>query len=317
MNHAFVLAHHVTTVLRAVRIETQYIKIFELAEPDGWDLPPFTAGAHLDVFLPGGLIRQYSLIGSPRERKTYRIAVQMQAEGRGGSLALHALKIGDIVPVSLPRNLFPLAEAERHVFIAGGIGITPFLPMMDVLRTTGGRFELHYAAAEPMNMAFVEELSASDYAAHVHLYFSRVPGGRRLALSELISSLEPDTHIYACGPALMVDEVLALTASRDEDLVHVERFGPAASCDVAYVVELRRSGVTVPVATGQTMLSAIRGAGVGIDASCEAGVCLQCKTRYLAGTAIHRDLLMSAQERSEFLTPCVSGCSSQSITLDL
>jgi ferredoxin-NADP reductase len=318
---ALKLHHHVTTVVRSMHRETERITAYELADPDDWDLPPFTPGAHLDVRLANQLVRTYSLCGDPSERNRYHIAVQREEQGRGGSRELHRqLKIGAILPVSLPRNHFPLATgASRHVMIAGGIGITPFLPMMSELRRRGERYILHYGAKTPDAMAFRDRLAHGASDDPIHLYYSRSADGRRLSLAQILQSIEVGEHVYCCGPSGLVAEVLERTSGRDPDTVHIERFGPGPriAAEQGLTVELQRGARRVEVPPGETILEALRNAGVAIDSSCEAGVCMSCKVRYLAGTPIHRDLVLSAEERRQFMLPCVSGCSSQHLVLDL
>ncbi len=158
----FQLNHHVTTVVRRITPETDRVRVYELSDPDDWDLPPFTPGAHIDVHLPNQMVRQYSLTGSPDDRKHYAIAVQLEPRGRGGSASMHRdVNLGDILPVSLPRNNFPLAvNAEHHLFIAGGIGITPFVPMIEALVHAKASFELHYCTREPGMTPFKGRLDA-------------------------------------------------------------------------------------------------------------------------------------------------------------
>jgi ferredoxin-NADP reductase len=314
------LHHHVTTVVRSMHRETERITAYELADPDDWDLPPFTPGAHLDVRLGNQLVRTYSLCGDPAQRNRYHIAVQREEQGRGGSVVLHReLNIGSIVPVSLPRNHFPLASgASRHVMIAGGIGITPFLSMMSELRRRGERFILHYCAKTPETMAFRESLARGADDDAIHLYY-RSAEGRGLSVTQILHSIEVGEHVYCCGPSSLVTEVLERTSGRDPTTVHIERFGagPRIAAQRGLTVELQRSARRVEVPPGETILESLRNAGVAIDSSCEAGVCTSCKVRYLGGTPIHRDLVLSAEQRREFMLPCVSGCSSPHLVLDL
>ncbi|MEX2374198.1 MAG: PDR/VanB family oxidoreductase [Dehalococcoidia bacterium] len=317
------LIHHVTTEIRAVRRETDRVVIYELADPDDWDLPPFTPGAHLDVFLDDKTVRQYSLCGSARETKRYRIAVLAETDGRGGSLAIHGgWKKGDIVPVSIPRNNFPLdPDAPRHVFIAGGIGITPFVPMMDAVVAEGGEFRLHYATRTPRETPFRNVLETEPYRRHITFHHSRSDPATRLDIPALLQHLSADDAIYVCGPKGLIEEVLQHSRAAGFVNVRAEQFTPDERIvprgEAAYTVELARSGRTVEVLPGQSMIEAIRAAGVEIDSSCQAGVCTSCKTRYLAGAPIHRDLVMSPEDRREFVTPCVSSVAGTHLVLDL
>lgn len=312
------LLHRVTTVVRRVERLTTDVSAFELADPDDWELPPFTAGSHIDVHLPSGAVRQYSLFGDPGETKRYRIAVQRNEAGRGGSVELHhTLEKGTVVPVSLPRNHFPLVPAAHHLLIAGGIGITPLLAMAQALDAAGQSFELHYLSRTPRGSAFHDVLEPWVARGVAHHHFSRTGAGR-FDVAGALDALAPDAHVYCCGPAGLIAAVVAEAARRSIDRVSVEAFtSTVARGDAAFTVELARSGRTVPVASGQTILEALRGASVEIPASCEAGVCLECRTRVLAGTPVHRDIVMSAADRREFMTPCVSGCAGDRLVLDL
>jgi ferredoxin-NADP reductase len=313
--------HRVTTVVTDITRENSAISTFTLMDPDGWPLPPFEAGAHIDVHLPGGPVRQYSLCGDPADGVRYRLAVQREAGGRGGSALMHeAIRTGDRLLVSLPRNHFPLtASGRRHVLIGGGIGLTPLMAMVETLRRRGEAFELHACIRSRADMPFRDWLETLERRGLAHIHASRDGAGNRLDLAGLLRSLPDDTHVYCCGPARMIEAVVAAGAGRPEDTVHVEHFGSARipPGGEAFTVELARSKRSVPVAAGMTIVEALREAGVEIDASCEGGACLTCKTRYLDGVPIHRDLVMKPAERREFMTPCVSGCASERLVLDL
>lgn len=314
------LIHRVTTVVRRIRPVADDVLSFELADPDDWELPPFTAGAHIDVHLPNGAVRQYSLHGDPAEANRYRIAVKREAAGRGGSACLHRdVAEGSILPVSLPRNHFPLAAAPHHVLIAGGIGITPFLSMIPALAASGAGFELHYCTRTPAATPFLEQLAPLAASGRVRHHFSRGDTSARLDIAALIARLPPDAHVYCCGPAAMIQAVRDAAGPRLADRLHAELFGQpdGPADDGGFTVELARSGRSIAVPKGQTMLAALREAGIEIDASCEAGICLDCKTRYLAGTPVHRDLALRAADRADFVTPCVSGCAGPGLVLDL
>ncbi|GGB54798.1 iron-sulfur protein [Tistrella bauzanensis] len=330
------LIHHVTTTVVDIRRETPRITVYELADPDGWDLPPFTPGSHIDVFLDDRTARQYSLCGPGSRPDRYRIAVQREDAGRGGSRAIHeGWTLGTIVPVSLPRNTFHMGDghmgdgAAHRILVAGGIGITPIIAMAEALAGSGARFELHYAARSPEEAAFRDALENGPFSDRVTFHYSNGHDGKgnggkragRLDLPGLLAAAAPGTHTYICGPKPMIDEARDVAEATGRDDIHLEQFGAHATitpgAETAYVVDLARSGGSVEVAVGQTMLDALRQAGVEIEASCHAGVCTSCKTRYLAGSPLHKDLVMSPADRREFVTPCVSEVMGARIVLDL
>lgn len=313
--------HRVTTLVREIRRENEGVVSLTLMDPDGWLLPPFQPGAHIDVHLSNGAVRQYSLCGDPADATRYRIAVQREAEGRGGSILLHGeTRVGDTLLVSLPRNHFALAApGHRHVLVGGGIGLTPLMSMVEELRRRGDVFALHACLRSRADMPFRDWLEPLEREGLAHLYATRDVDGRKLDLDALMRDVPEDAHVYCCGPTRMIDAVLAATAGRPAESVHVEHFGAARipPGGEAFTVELARSKRSIPVAAGMTILEALRESGVEIEASCEGGVCLTCKTRYLEGAPIHRDLVMKPADRREFMTPCVSSCATQTLVLDL
>lgn len=319
----FRLHHHVTTVVRRITSETDRVRSYELSDPDDWDLPPFTPGAHIDVHLPNQMVRQYSLTGSPEDRKHYYIAVQLEVRGRGGSASMHKdVHPGDILPVSLPRNNFPLAaDAEHHLFVAGGIGITPFLPMIETLVHAKASFELHYCTRESGMTPFKDRLDTMCPAGTIKYHHDGGIPSRGLNIAALLRRERSGEHVYCCGPEALMVDVAKATAGRRSGTTHFEFFGVRRAIGVAdtaaYEVKLASSGQVVAVAPGETMLAALRAAGVAIDASCEGGVCRTCRTRYLSGVPVHRDVVMTSDERREFITPCVSSSAGPLLILDL
>lgn len=290
-------------------------RAFTLTDPESWQLPPFTAGAHIDLHLPSGRIRQFSLCNDPAEGDRYIVTVQGEPDGRGGSMEMLALPVGTELLASLPRNTFPLAQgAGRQVMVAGGIGVTPFLSMIPLLERTGADWHLHACARAP---GLVPDGGRLAPVSPDRVTLHESDQGNRLDLPGLIAELEPQDHLYICGPERMIAQALEAGAGLGERL-HVERFGTTFTGeDPAYELELARSGQRIAVAAGQGMLDALRAAGIDVPSSCEGGVCLECKTRYLEGAPLHRDLLMSAADRQAFVTPCVSGCSGGRLVLDL
>lgn len=315
--------HFVTVVVRGIEAVTARVKAFALADPEDWELPPFGPGAHIEVHLPGGYVRQYSLCGDPAERRRYRLGVLLQPQGRGGSAAFHnAIDHGSVLSVSLPKNHFPLAAgARRHILIAGGIGLTPFLSMIPVIARKGGDFILHVCARSPEDTAFRDDLAPWIAGGRVRLHHDGGDPRYGLDVRALLSYPRDGDHVYCCGPEPLMRAVQAAATHWPAGTVHFERFNaPAAQSEkrpVSYIVKLARRGDEIEVAVGQTMASALRAAGIDIDVSCEAGTCGTCRTRYLAGEPDHQDFVLRPVEREEFLMPCVSSCRAGPIVLDL
>ncbi len=314
---------HVTTVVRVKRRVAEQALEITLADPDDWELPPFAPGAHIDVHLPGGIVRQYSLCGDPSEGHRYRLGVLLQAAGRGGSRALHdTVGIGDVLPVSLPRNHFPLAaNAQRHVFIAGGIGITPFLPMARALGAVRGDFHLYACARSPTTAPFIDDIQPLLASGRASAHYDGGDPGRGLDFRTLLAVPQPGTNVYCCGPAGMMAAIAAASASWPPGTVHFERFQPPAEVlparEAPFIVRLSRSGRVIPVAPGQSIARALLQHDVALDVSCEAGTCGTCRTRYLEGEPEHRDFVLRPHERGRYIMPCVSGCLGSLLVLDL
>jgi ferredoxin-NADP reductase len=313
---------YVTTVVKDIRATTARVKVIELVQPEDWELPSFDAGAHIDVHIPGGFVRQYSLISDPMDAKRYVLAVMAEEQGRGGSKAFCTdVAVGMELSVSLPKNHFPLSTgAHRHIFVAGGIGVTPFLSMIKAARRLGNEFELHFCAPTPGEAPLLRELEEIAGPA-LFVYHSRSGGKVRLNVDELIRRLKPNDHVYCCGPDRLLNAVRAaglLYLSPDQ--LHFEKFqspGAAPRAEAIYEVKLSKQGRTIEVGNSETLLSALRRSGVSMQSSCEAGTCGDCKTRYLAGKVVHQDFKLSEAEREHYLMPCVSRASSPSLTLDL
>jgi vanillate O-demethylase ferredoxin subunit len=313
--------------VRAVRTEAQRIKTFELIDRAGRELPAFTAGAHLDVEVPGGFVRQYSLCNSPSDRRRYEIAVLDVEDGRGGSRAMHTQVRGDdTLWVSPPRNDFPLREdARRHLLVAGGIGITPIMSMLERLNSIQACYAVVYCTRSPQQTAFTDRLSRVA-AGRLTLHHDYGDPERSLDIHALLATWEPDTHLYYCGPSGMMAAAAAAAAHWPPESVHSEYFTaappPAAQAgsdlpDGAFEVELARRGVVLTVTADKTIVETLRDAGIEHETSCEAGVCATCRTRYLAGTPDHRDVILDDAERGEYLTICCSRSATARLVLDL
>jgi ferredoxin-NADP reductase len=306
--------------LDAIRYVAQQTLSFEFAAPDGSPLPPATPGAHIGLHLPNGIMRQYSLIHTAESMSSYEIAVKLDAKGRGGSRFMHeSLRVGTQLPVEPPRNNFPLAdEAGQSVFIAGGIGITPILAMIERLAEVHRSFTLHYAVRARDELCYLSLLQRS---CRPQLHVDAEHGGRVMDIAAIAAQAPPDAHLYCCGPGPMLAAFEASTRGRPEANIHLEYFTPreAASTDGSYTVVLGRSGREFPVRAGQRLLHVLREAGIEISTSCEEGVCASCETRILEGIPDHRDSILSPQERASGRTMmvCVSGSRSPRLVLDL
>lgn len=311
--------------IRAMSWEAEGILGLELvpASP-GTELPMVEAGAHVDLRLPGGLVRSYSLL-NPGDRARYCIAVNRDAASRGGSRAVHEqLRPGQVIEVSPPRNHFPLAEDAPHsVFIAGGIGITPILAMLRRLVALGRSWTLHAAARTRAHAAFGDVLRglAEQGQGRVERVFDQEPGGQRLDIDAIVATLPAGAHVYCCGPSGMLAAFERATAGLPRDRVHLEHFAgsqPAATGG-GYTVMLRRSGRSLVVAPGQTLLDGLIAIGVEPPWSCRQGVCGTCETRVLDGVPDHRDLVLGEADRAanDRMMVCCSGAKTPTLVLDL
>lgn len=306
-------------------IEAQDICSFELVAADGGALPAFTAGAHIDVHLAGGLVRPYSLCNDPRETHRYLIAVLRDPASRGGSAAMHALREGQEIEISVPRNQFGLAhDAQSHLLLAGGIGITPILAMAEQLAAQGAAFELHYCTRSADRTAFTRRLRAAAFAPQVHLHHDDAPADQKHDIAALVAGTRPGRHLYVCGPAGFMEASLsaARSAGWAESALHREYFAgtvTASDSDAAFEVQLASSGALIRVAADQSVADALTAAGVQVPLSCEQGVCGTCVTRVLGGTPEHRDQFLTDEEhaRGDCFTPCCSRALSPRLLLDL
>jgi len=308
------------------RAEAQDICSLELVAADGGALPAFTAGAHIDVHLPNGLQRQYSLCNAPGETQRYVIGVLRDAASRGGSAAVHDLvQEGSVLTISTPRNLFPLAaQAPHHLLLAGGIGITPMLAMAEHLAATGQPFTLHHCNRSRARTAFISRLAVAPFAGQVQHHFDDGDAGQKLDIAATLKNAPAGTHLYVCGPQGFMDAVLnaGRAAGWPEERLHREYFGAAPvdhTNDGSFELEIASTGKVIKVLADQTALAALHAAGLDIPMSCEQGVCGTCLTRVKAGTPDHRDQYLEPDEQAandQFL-PCCSRAKSPRLVLDL
>lgn len=318
------MEHLAVKVLKKT-LEAQDIASFELAREDGAPLPAFSAGSHIDVRVPGGLTRQYSLCNDAAEQHRYRIAVLRDPASRGGSTAMHdAVNEGDALHISEPRNHFPLQHASRSLLFAGGIGVTPLLCMAQRLAAIGADFTLHYCTRSVERTAFRAEIAASAFADRVRSHYDAGPAEQKLKLDAVLASPDPGTRLYVCGPTSFIDFVVSTAKAKgwSADHIHLEYFGAVpqgSSGDTAFDVRVASSGKTYTVAAGQSVVQALMDHGIEILTSCEQGVCGTCIARVLEGEPDHRDLYFTDEERAknDQFTPCCSRARSKILVLDL
>ncbi|SEB25092.1 vanillate O-demethylase ferredoxin subunit [Variovorax sp. YR216] len=294
------------------------------AAADG-TLPAFTAGSHIDLHLPGGLCRQYSLTNAPSEQERYCLGVGLAPESRGGSRHVHQqLRAGDQIQISAPRSLFSLnAEADEHVFIAGGIGITPIMSMIEACRSKGERWRLLYCVRTRARAAYLWRLA--EHHAQVQLHVDEEQGGPA-DVSGFIRSVSRTAHIYCCGPAPLMNavEAAASAAEHPSKAVHFERFSAEgaranANADGAFRVTLKRTGGTFMVPGGRSILQTLEDNGIALPCSCREGLCRTCETPLIGGRADHRDFVLSDEERAgnSSIIPCVSRALDDELVLDI
>ena len=312
--------------LNAVRYEAERTVSLELSDPTGQKLPEWTPGAHLEIRLPSGVLRHYSLCGDPADRYSYRVAVLRVVEGRGGSIEIHdRLRVGTLVEVSEPRNHFSLTEAANYLFVAGGIGITPILTMAEHVATRrSANWRLLYAGRSRADMAFLDRARSLPNHGLVELVASDEDGHADLA--EALASLPPETHIYGCGPPTMLEQLTELCGSHRGLVLHTERFSAGAVAprpsedNDGFEIELVRTGAVLQVPSHKSVLEVVREVIPGVDSSCESGFCGTCETKMLGGRADHRDSLLTEGERiaNTSMMICVSrAAAGERIQLDL
>jgi len=287
--------------LQVIRRELQgEVVLLTLAHADGIPLPAFSAGAHIDLHLTEDLIRPYSLCGDPQDRQHYQLGILKGGNSQGGSLAVHALREGDAITVSEPRNLFILDERAGHsLLIGGGIGITPMLAMAAELHAAGRSFTLHYCARSRGQAAFVAQLESAPYAGQVYLHFS---DQQRLNLDAVLSDVPPNTHVYVCGPTRLMDAVNdgAKRQGYAAENVHQECFSAEVQTGgAAFDVVAATSGITVQVLEDQTIVEALAQAGLKVNVSCKQGICGSCLTGVLEGEPDHRDSYLTDEEKAD------------------
>ncbi len=316
----------ITVRVVAIHYEGENVLSFRLRALDGSRLPDFEPGSHVDVFLPGGLTRSYSLSNGDAA-EGYRLTVAKDRASKGGSVYMHDhIRVGQTLEIGHPRNNFKLEhDVPLTVMIAGGIGVTPFVSMIERLNASGAAWRLHYCVRTRSRAALLEELGGLGAAANGELvtYFDEEPAGGALSVSQVLSSLPADAHVYCCGPGGMLDafRTNAKALGIADQRVHFEYF----NADVALAVEggfslkLLKSGLDLLVPKGKTILDVVTEAGIDVPYSCQEGVCGACETKVVQGRPDHRDMILSDVEREESKTMmiCCSGSKTPELVLDL
>lgn len=315
-------------VQRIVR-RTDEVASFEFVHPQGRVLPGYSAGAHIDVHLPGGFMRPYSLACAPDAERPLRyvIGVKREPASRGGSAALHErVRVGDLLAIGSPRNSFPLhLDAPHHVLLAGGIGLTPLLAMAQQLQRQGAAFTLAVFARNRAGLAFADELSA--LGTHVQLHFDEMRARDHSHIDVLLAQASPQAHAYLCGPAGFMRRVLdaAAAAGWAEERLHLEYFAPSETSpdtgpDEPFVLRLARRGIELPVAADQSAVDALHDMGIDVPTSCEQGVCGTCVVGWRAeggDEPAHRDHCLSRSERRTKVALCCSRAQGGRLVIDL
>jgi ferredoxin-NADP reductase len=303
------------------RTGAEGVVVLDLRDPSGAELPAWAPGAHLDLVLPGGLNRQYSLCGDPADRSVWRIAVLREPASRGGSAHVHErLDEGVEVDVRGPRNNFPLVPQRHYLFIAGGIGITPVLPMLKAAEAAGADWELHYGGRSRRSMAFLESFEEVT-GQRVTLHPQDEVG--LIDLDRLLGTPRPDTLVYCCGPEPLLRAVEERCAAWPDGSLHVERFTPREVGDPvmtgSFEVELATSGLVLTVPPEKSVLQVVDEAGVSVLSSCQEGTCGTCETTVLEGIVDHRDSLLTPAEQAanDTMFICVSRAACPRLVLDL
>jgi len=298
---------------------------FELTDPDGADLPAFSAGSHIDVTIPGGLVRQYSLCNSSAERNRYVIGVWKDANSRGGSKALHEeVKEGDTLQVGLPRNRFRVPRnTKQAILLARGIGITPILSIADYLKSQNIPFELHYVYALMSPGSFHGMIQDSNFAENTKFYYEASELNQLLNPAAILSGQPEDMQLFICGADWWQDPIINMAKQKGfaEERIHAERFTakvPAAILDKVFEVKIASTGNVYKIPGDKTVTAFLEEQGIKIPTSCEQGMCGTCKIKVLEGEADHRDKRLNPQQKEEgFFLPCVSRAKGDLLVLDL
>jgi phthalate 4,5-dioxygenase reductase component len=297
------------------------IHLLEFRDGAGNQLTQFSAGAHIAIRVPNGMLRKYSLCNDPAERDRYLVAVKREVNGRGGSINLiDKVKAGDELFVTAPVNDFGLPpRAQDFLFIAGGIGITPIMAMIREVLAQGKRFRLYYCSRSPETTAFRDELRAPEIADNVTIHYDQGDPSASLDLKPILAERKNREHLYCCGPRPLMEAVRAMTDHWSSTAVHFEAFSEAEThkaTDKVFKIKLARSGKEFEVPTNKTILEVLRENGYEVPSSCETGTCGTCRTKMVAGIADHRDLVLAEHEKADTIMICVSRAQTDEITID-
>ncbi|MEW5970451.1 MAG: PDR/VanB family oxidoreductase [Pseudomonadota bacterium] len=310
-------------VVKNRHVEGGNIAVMEFESATSATLPKVEAGAHIDVHLPNGMVRQYSLCQNPNDEGKFRLGILRDPESRGGSIsAFDEIKDGMQIQVSEPKNLFPLLKAKHSVLIGGGIGITPLITMAYQLAHEGASFELHYCGASPEKCAFVDEIKNGVLAQYTTFHFKSEGASHRAFFESAIKDIDLESHIYTCGPVGFMDWVINLATTHDfpEQQIHKEYFQVETDTSGdSFEVVAERSGKIIMVEAGETILQALAKEGIDIEMSCEQGVCGTCMCDVIEGEPDHRDVYFTDEEKSsnEQILVCCSRSKTPRLVLDI
>lgn len=310
-------------VVKNRHVEGGNIAVMEFESATSTTLPKVEAGAHIDVHLPNGMVRQYSLCQNPNDEGKFRLGILRDPESRGGSVsAFDEIKDGMQIQVSEPKNLFPLLKAKHSVLIGGGIGITPLITMAYQLAHEGASFELHYCGASPEKCAFVDEIKNGELAQYTTFHFKSEGASHRAFFESAIKDIDSESHIYTCGPVGFMDWVINLATTHDfpEQQIHKEYFQVETDTSGdSFEVVAERSGKIIMVEAGETILQALAKEGIEIEMSCEQGVCGTCMCDVIEGEPDHRDVYFTDEEKAsnEQILVCCSRSKTPRLVLDI
>ena len=294
---------------------------FELRDPQGCDLAPFTPGSHLTIRAPNGFLRKYSLCNDVSERGRFVITVKREAHGRGGSISLvDDTATGDLLLASAPKNAFPLLPSPRgYIFIAGGIGITPVMSMIRQVKDSAAPFKLYYCTRSREGTAFAAELTSPGLKAHVLLHHDEGDPARSLDLWPILEK-PGGQHVYCCGPRPLMDAVKDMTGHWPASTIHFESFAdqaPVKADDREFIVRIAGDDRAIKVPPGTTILQALRREEFQVPSSCESGSCGTCRTKLVRGEPDHRDFVLSEADRTSAIMICVSRALSDELVIEL